>query len=79
VFEPLLSAEEAASLLIIHPETLRRWARSGQVPCIRMGRRIAFRTSLLNTWLESKGYTTDGILTASTERTSERTFERTAA
>ena len=68
VFEPLLSAEEAANLLTIHSVTLLRWAREGKVPSVRMGRRVAFRASRLNAWLESNGYTNDGILTATTER-----------
>jgi excisionase family DNA binding protein len=55
-FEPLLSAAQAAPLLSIHSVTLLRWAREGKVPSIRLGRRVAFRTSQLEKWLAS-GYT----------------------
>jgi excisionase family DNA binding protein len=66
-FEPLLSADEAAALLTIHPNTLRLWARNGRIPCIRMGRRIAFRASQLNAWLEIS-YTDGAVRAATTER-----------
>lgn len=52
VFEPILYAEEASSLLGVHPETLRRWARENRVPCHRVGRRISFRSTELNLWYE---------------------------
>ncbi|HEY6253137.1 MAG TPA: helix-turn-helix domain-containing protein [Candidatus Angelobacter sp.] len=51
-FEPLLDAEEAAKLLRIHPQTLLRGARRGEIPAIRVGRLWRFRASILNQWLE---------------------------
>jgi len=33
---PLLTPAEAAAQLAIHPETLRRWAREGRVPVVRL-------------------------------------------
>jgi excisionase family DNA binding protein len=51
-FEPLLDAEEAARLLRIHPKTLRRSARLGEIPATRIGRLWRFRASVLNEWLE---------------------------
>lgn len=67
-FEPLLSAEQAANLLTIHVNTIRLWARDGRIPCMRMGRRIAFRASQLNQWLESNGYTDSAVRAAQPER-----------
>ena len=32
---PALRLSEAASLLGVRPETLRRWADAGTVPCVR--------------------------------------------
>jgi excisionase family DNA binding protein len=55
-FEVLLTAVQAAQLLSIHPNTLLLWARNGIVPCFRLGRRVAFRASALNTWLGSETY-----------------------
>lgn len=51
-FEPLLDVAEAATLLRIHPRTLRVKARSGVIPAIRIGRVWRFRVSALNRWLE---------------------------
>jgi excisionase family DNA binding protein len=54
VFEQVLSSEEAAALLNVHPKTLQRLARNGEIPGFRIGRLWGFRASILNTWLESK-------------------------
>lgn len=51
-FEPLLDSEEAAALLKIHPKTLQRMARRGDVVGIQIGRLWRFRVSALNRWLE---------------------------
>jgi excisionase family DNA binding protein len=49
-FEPLISAVEAAGLLGIHPVTILRWAREGRIPHRRLGRKVKFRVSDLNSW-----------------------------
>ena len=54
VFEPLLGVPEAAKLLRIHPKTLQALARSGSVPCIRMGKYWRFRESSLDAWVEEQ-------------------------
>jgi excisionase family DNA binding protein len=66
-FEPLLTADTAADLLGIHTVTLRRWAREGRVPRHRLGSKVKFRASELNTWLQS-GYTDRAVHAASPER-----------
>lgn len=68
VFEALLSAVQAATLLNIHPNTLLLWARSGRVPCLRLGRRVMFRASSLDQWL-AEHYTTSAVRAAQPERT----------
>ena len=50
-FEPLLDSEEAAALLKIHPKTLQKLARRGEVVAIQIGRLWRFRVSALNDWL----------------------------
>ena len=67
-FEKLLSANEAAELLRIHVNTLRLWSREGKVPSRRIGRRLMFRTSVLNRWLE-ESYTNNAVRAAQPERT----------
>jgi len=52
-FEPLLDVSEAAGLLRIHPKTLQRLARIGQVPAYRVGKFWRYRASDLEMWLRS--------------------------
>lgn len=66
-FEPVISASQAASSLNLHPNTLLLWAREGKVPCLRLGRRVAFRASSLNQWL-SEQYTNVAVRAAQPER-----------
>jgi excisionase family DNA binding protein len=43
----LLTVEEVAELVRVHPETVRRWTRSGRLPSVRVGlRRLVRRTDL---------------------------------
>lgn len=53
-FEPLLDSEEAAALLRIHPKTLQRMARQGEIAAIHIGKLWRFRASALNEWLDAK-------------------------
>jgi excisionase family DNA binding protein len=68
--EKPLSAEELSELLPLHPETIRKWARQGKIPCVRLSaRRVLFLPSKIRTWLEARnGYTCDVGRTASTEQ-----------
>jgi excisionase family DNA binding protein len=52
-FEPLLTVQEAAAYLRIHPKTLQRMARNGDVPSIRMGKYWRFHLSALDVWVRS--------------------------
>jgi excisionase family DNA binding protein len=47
-FEPYLDSEEAARLLKIHPRTLQRMARRGEIAGVQIGRLWRFRASDLN-------------------------------
>jgi len=53
-FEPLLNSDEAAALLKIHPKTLQRLARRGEICGVQVGKLWRFRLSALNTWLNGK-------------------------
>jgi len=44
-FEPLIDNVAAAELLKIHPKSLQRMARRGEVPAVRIGRYWRFRAS----------------------------------
>jgi excisionase family DNA binding protein len=53
-FELLLDSTEAAALLRIHPKTLQRMARNGDIAGIQIGKLWRFRASVLNSWLIEK-------------------------
>lgn len=44
-FEPLIDTEQAAALLRIHPKTLQRMARRGEVRGYQFGKLWRFRAS----------------------------------
>jgi excisionase family DNA binding protein len=52
LFEPLLDDKQAGEMLGLHPKTLQRLARQGEIPAIRIGRYWRFRASSLNAWIE---------------------------
>jgi len=56
-FEPLLNDKQAGELLGLHPKTLQRLARQGEIPAIRIGRYWRYRATELNAWigLQSSG------------------------
>jgi excisionase family DNA binding protein len=56
-FEPLLDSDEAAALLKIHPKTLQRMARRGEIAGIQIGKLWRFRASVLNQWINSRSMT----------------------
>jgi len=62
-FEPLIDPAEAAALLQIHTNTLLRWSREKRVPHHRLGRKVKFRASELNSWLAS-GYSGEAVRVA---------------
>jgi excisionase family DNA binding protein len=53
-FEPLLDSEDAARLLRIHPKTLQRLARNGEIQAVKIGKLWRFRASMLNDWVNSR-------------------------
>jgi excisionase family DNA binding protein len=62
-FEPLLSLREAADLLGVHWKTLEIFARRGQIPGTKVGKRWRFRASVLDRWLADRlGPTNEGVV-----------------
>jgi len=56
--EKLLTPEDAAKALVVKPETLRGWLRTGQMKGVKVGRLWRVRESDLENFLqgsESKG------------------------
>jgi excisionase family DNA binding protein len=52
LFEPLLDDKQAGEMLGLHPKTLQRLARRGEIPAVRIGRYWRYRASVLNEWIE---------------------------
>jgi excisionase family DNA binding protein len=51
-YEPLMNDAEAAQFLGgLHPKTVQRMARHGELPAYRIGRYWRFKASELATWL----------------------------
>ena len=49
--KPLLGMNEAARVVGVSHWTLRRWAKAGVVPAVRVGRKFLFRRAELEAWL----------------------------
>lgn len=53
--EPLLDAQAVGALLGVEQDTVYAWARSGELPCLRLGPRcIRWTRPLLEEWLASR-------------------------
>lgn len=46
-FEPLLDSQQVAALMRVHPETVKRRARRGEIPGMKFGKLWRFRASVL--------------------------------
>jgi excisionase family DNA binding protein len=54
LFEPLLTAEEAAQHLRIHVKTVQKLAREQRIPCVRMGKYWRLPLSSLDHWVTTQ-------------------------
>jgi excisionase family DNA binding protein len=52
--EALLRPERAAELLAVKPSWLYEAVRSGNLPCLRIGRHIRFTRAMLEDWLATR-------------------------
>lgn len=50
-FEPLLDSQQAADLMRLHPETVKRLARTGKIIAAKVGGVWRFRISALETYM----------------------------
>jgi excisionase family DNA binding protein len=49
--EPLIDTEEAAAIIGIHPKTLQKMARRGQIRGVHVGKLWRFRASTIDEWI----------------------------
>lgn len=52
--EKLMTLEEAAGYLNIHPGTLYRWAQKRKVPASKIGRIWRFKKKRIDEWSDKK-------------------------
>ena len=52
-FEQFIDLQSAAKLLQLHPDTLKKKTRDGEIPGRKIGRRWRFRVSELDAWARS--------------------------
>ncbi len=52
--EPLLDVQQVAELLRIHHKKVQRLARTGALPCIKVGAVYRFRAATLEKWIRGK-------------------------
>jgi excisionase family DNA binding protein len=52
--EPVWDCNQAARFLGLHPKTVKRMARTGEIPGCRLGRRWLFRPSELDALLRAR-------------------------
>jgi excisionase family DNA binding protein len=51
---PLLRPEQAAELLAVKTSWIYDAARTGKLPCIRVGRYVRFTRAMLEEWLDGR-------------------------
>jgi excisionase family DNA binding protein len=51
---PMLTTEEVAELLKLHPLTVRRLAREGEIPAFKVGRQWRVKKVLLDHWIRER-------------------------
>jgi len=52
--EPLLDSNQAVAILKIHPKTLQRMARRGEIRALQIGKVWRFRASVLDDWIQQQ-------------------------
>lgn len=52
---PIMTTKEAAELLGIKTELVRRWCRDGHLPAVQLGREYRISRAALIDWWEEKG------------------------
>ena len=48
----ILTVEEVARYLKMHPQTVYKWAQEGQIPGTKLGKEWRFRKSIIDEWID---------------------------
>ena len=49
--DPIMTIDEVAEYLDLHPLTVRRLARDGEIPAFKVGRQWRIKRAILDRWL----------------------------
>ena len=52
--DPILTVDEVAEYLNLHPLTVRRLARDGEIPAFKTGRQWRIKRELLEKWIADR-------------------------
>jgi excisionase family DNA binding protein len=52
--EPLITSEQVADILGIHPKVVERKAKRGEIPAFKVGKFWRYRASELDRWITSQ-------------------------
>ena len=52
--DSMMTVEEVAEYLSLHPLTVRRLARDGEIPAFKVGRQWRVKRVLLERWIEER-------------------------
>ena len=74
-FPEVLTIEQAARYLQLHPQVVYRHVRAGTLPASRIGRTIRFKKSVLDDFLEKSGWASVHAYLKYKERVLEETAE----
>ena len=52
--DPIMTVDEVAEYLNLHPLTVRRLARDGEIPAFKVGRQWRIKRELLEKWIADR-------------------------
>ena len=52
--DPIMTVDEVAEYLHLHPLTVRRLARDGEIPAFKVGRQWRIKRELLDRWIADR-------------------------
>lgn len=59
--DPIMTVDEVAEYLNLHPLTVRRLARDGEIPAVKVGRQWRIKRELLDKWIADRSAQNVGI------------------
>lgn len=61
-YPPIMTIAEVAEYLGLHELTVRRLAREGAIPALKLGRQWRVKRDLLEQWIETRSMDNLGVL-----------------